>query len=72
MTDFKEKYINPFTDFERVLEVAEIAKFTHEEYLSYEDNLKYYRDMKNSFDTARDEGGIKRTLEIQRTFLNKA
>ena len=31
--------------FERVFEVAEIAKFSHEEYLSYEDSLKYYRDL---------------------------
>jgi len=41
--------------FERVFEVAEIAKFTREEYRSYEDSLKYYRDLKNSLDTARFE-----------------
>jgi len=44
--------------FEKVFEVAEIAKFTKEEYISYEDSLKYYRDMKNSLDTARAEGKI--------------
>jgi len=41
--------------FEKLFEVAEIAKFTKEEYVSYEDSLKYYRDMKNSLDTARYE-----------------
>jgi predicted transposase/invertase (TIGR01784 family) len=41
--------------FEKVFEVAEIAKFTREEYISYEDSLKYYRDLKNSLDTAKDE-----------------
>ncbi|MCW3804528.1 Rpn family recombination-promoting nuclease/putative transposase [Marinilabiliaceae bacterium D04] len=52
--------------FERVFEVAEIAKFSHEEYLSYEDSLKYYRDLKNSLDTAKEEGheeGWKKGLE---------
>lgn len=34
MTEFSEKYVNPFTD---------------------EDSLKYYRDLKNSLDTARLE-----------------
>ncbi len=59
--------------FERVFEVAEIAKFSHEEYLSYEDSLKYYRDLKNSLDTAkeegREEGKEERTLELVRNFL---
>lgn len=42
----------------RVFEVAEIAKFTREEYISYEDSLKYYRDLKNSLDTAKDEKAL--------------
>lgn len=42
--------------FERLFEVAEVAKFTREELLSYEDSLKYYRDLKNSLDTAFEEG----------------
>ncbi|NER06216.1 MAG: hypothetical protein F6K17_28360, partial [Okeania sp. SIO3C4] len=48
-------------------EVAEISKFTHEERLSYEDSLKYYRDLKNSLDTAFDEGmekGIEMGIEV--------
>jgi predicted transposase YdaD len=42
--------------FERLFEVAEVAKFSREELLSYEDSLKYYRDLKNSLDTAFEEG----------------
>ena len=42
--------------FEKLFESAEIGKLTHEQMLSYEDSLKYYRDIKNSIDTARDEG----------------
>ena len=44
--------------FERLFETAEIAKFTPDQVRSYEDSLKYYRDIKNSLDTARDEGKI--------------
>jgi predicted transposase/invertase (TIGR01784 family) len=35
---------------------AEIASFTHTELKEYEDSLKAYRDIKNSLDTAKDEG----------------
>jgi predicted transposase/invertase (TIGR01784 family) len=42
--------------FEKLFAVAEIAKFTSDEKSAYENSLKYYRDMKNSFDTAREEG----------------
>lgn len=42
--------------FEKLFETAEIAKFTPDQVRSYEDSLKYYRDLKNSLDTARDEG----------------
>ncbi len=58
MHHFKEKYINPFTDygFKKLFETAEIAKFTPEQVMNYDDSLKYYRDLKNSIDTARDEG----------------
>lgn len=87
MSEAREKYLNPFTDFgfkklfgeepnkellvdflnrvpdslrekifDRLFEVAEIAKLSPEEFLSYEDSLKYYRDLKNSLDTAFEEG----------------
>ncbi|MDX1908178.1 MAG: Rpn family recombination-promoting nuclease/putative transposase [Bacteroidia bacterium] len=49
--------------FERLFEVAEIAKFSHEEQMSYEDSLKYYRDLKNSLDLAREEGKIEGKIE---------
>ena len=42
--------------FKRLFDVAEIAKFNREQLLQYEDSLKYYRDLKNSFDTAREDG----------------
>ena len=42
--------------FDKLFETAEIAKFTTDEVRSYEDSLKYYRDLKNSLDTAFDEG----------------
>lgn len=52
--------------FEKLFEVAEIAKFSKKEVEAYEDSLKYYRDLKNSLDTAQEEGykkGIKKGLE---------
>ncbi len=42
--------------FERLFEVAEIARFSPEEVQAYEDSLKSYRDLKNSLDTAFEEG----------------
>lgn len=55
--------------------MAEIAKFTPEQMSSYEDSLKYYRDLKNSLDTACDEGkteGEKSAAErIARELLSK-
>ena len=45
--------------FEKVFATAEIAKFTPKEARSYEDSLKYYRDLKNSLDTAEEEGFVK-------------
>ena len=42
--------------FLKLFETAEISKFSQKEYQEYEDSLKYYRDIKNSLDTAREEG----------------
>ncbi len=42
--------------FEKLFEVAEIAKFTPDQIRSYEDSLKYYRDIKASLDTKFEEG----------------
>jgi len=49
--------------FEQLFEVAEVAKFSREELLSYEDSLKYYRDLKNSLDTAFEEGMIEGVMK---------
>ena len=84
MQEFREKYINPFTDygfkrlfalknshkldripeklkeniFLKLFKTAEIAKFSQKEYQYYEDSLKYYRDLNNSLDTAKEEKAI--------------
>ena len=60
--------------FERLFEIAEIAKFTPEQVQSYEDSLKVYRDLKSSLDTAEEKGlkeGLKKGKaegQIRRTF----
>ncbi len=51
--------------FERLFEVAEIAKFSPEEVQAYEDSLKSYRDLKNSLDTAKEE----KAIEIAKNLL---
>jgi len=60
--------------FEKLFETAEIAKFTPDQVRSYEDSLKYYRDMKNSLDTAREEGlleGIEKGIEKEKLEVAK-
>jgi hypothetical protein len=52
--------------FEKLFETAEIAKFTPDQVRSYEDSLKYYRDLKNSLDTASEE----KAIEIAKTMLS--
>ena len=42
--------------FDRLFEEAEIAKFTPREMREYEASKKAYRDIKNSIDTAKQEG----------------
>lgn len=44
--------------FDRLFEQAELARYSKEEQIRYEDSLKYYRDLKNSFDTAREDGHL--------------
>ncbi len=57
--------------FEKLFETAEIAKFTPDQIRSYEDSLKYYRDLKNSLDTAKQEAREERDLEIAKRALKK-
>ena len=50
--------------FEKIFSVAEIAKLSKEEYQQYIISLNAYRDIKNSIDTARDEGKVEERIEI--------
>ncbi len=49
--------------FKKLFDVAEIAKFNRKQLMQYENSIKYYRDLKNSFDTARQEGEAKGKAE---------
>ena len=53
----------------KLFKVAEIAKFNPDERMDYEESVKIYRDLKNSIDTAREEGGEKRDIEIAMNLL---
>ncbi len=59
------------TIFEKLFAAAEIAKFSYNEILTYEDSLKQYRDLKNSIDTAREEGKIEEKIVIAKIALSK-
>ena len=50
-----------------LFKIAEIAKFNPDERMDYEESVKIYRDLKNSIDTAREEGSDKRTIEIAKS-----
>ncbi|MCI5161556.1 MAG: Rpn family recombination-promoting nuclease/putative transposase [Candidatus Electrothrix sp. AX5] len=57
--------------FEQLFDTAEIARFTPDQVRSYEKSLKYYRDMKNSLDTAFDDGKEEgRTEEKRQVVIN--
>jgi len=52
--------------FERLFEISEIANFSAVEQETYENSLKYYRDLQNVVATSREEGveeGIARGIE---------
>jgi len=49
--------------FSQLFEQAEIAQYDNNEYKQYEESLKYYRDLKNSLDTAYDDGKLEGRLE---------
>ena len=48
-----------------------ITHFTHTELKEYEDSLKAYRDIKNSLDTAKDEGRAEGMAKGRVETLNK-
>jgi predicted transposase/invertase (TIGR01784 family) len=50
--------------FEKLFEIAEIAKFTPKEKEQYEESLKYYRDLKNVVDSSKEEGIIEGKIEV--------
>ena len=58
MKQVEERYISLLTDkvFDRLFEETEIAKFTPQEMREHEASKKAYRDIKNSIDTAKQEG----------------
>ena len=57
--------------FDRLFEEAEIAKFTKSELREYEDSLKAYRDIKNSLDTAKEEGRAEGRAEERASLARK-
>ena len=57
--------------FLQLFETAEISKFNQQEYQEYENSLKYYRDLKNSLDTAKEEGKIEGKIEIAKNMISK-
>ena len=73
MKQVEERYISLLTDFDRLFEEAEIAKFTPQEMREYETSKMAYRDIKNSVDTAKREGiaeGMnQKALDIARNML---
>lgn len=56
--------------FTKLFEEAEIAKFTPTELKEYEDSLKAYRDIKNSQDTAKEEGREEKAIQIAKKMLD--
>ena len=42
--------------FAKICQVAELAQYNEDERRAYHDSVKYYRDLKNSIDTALEEG----------------
>ena len=79
----KDKYANLFTDFGfkklfgeephtvfiRLFDAAQIACFDLAERQAYENSLKYYRDLKNVTDTAREEGREEGKEEVAKNML---
>ena len=56
--------------FAKLFETAEIAQFTPDQMNAYQESLKHYRDLKNSLDTALEEGISKGKLETIIKFID--
>lgn len=49
--------------FDKLFQEAEVGQFNPDERKAYEDSLKYYRDVKNSLDTAFEDGKMEGKME---------
>ncbi len=65
---------NPLQEsiFSDLFAAAEIAKYTQAKQNSYQNSLKYYRDMNNIFDTSRQEGKEEGRIEGMKLSATKA
>ena len=57
--------------FQKLFAAAEIAKYSREEMEIYEESLKYYRDLNNIVNSAKDEAKIERTYEMAKSMKAK-
>ncbi len=64
------RFRNDELAFKKLFEEAEIAKFSKTELREYEDSLKAYRDVKNSIDTALEQGRAE-GADMQKTNIAK-
>jgi predicted transposase/invertase (TIGR01784 family) len=55
--------------FEKLFEIADVERFNRKEMMAYEHSLRYYRDMKNCIDTAREDGEKAKALQIAEEML---
>ena len=56
--------------FSKLFAAASVARFTPTELREYEDSLKAYRDIKNSLDTAKEEGREEKAFQIAKKMLD--
>ena len=56
--------------FSKLFAAASVARFTPTELREYEDSLKAYRDIKNSLDTAKEEGREEKAIQIAKKMLD--
>jgi predicted transposase/invertase (TIGR01784 family) len=55
--------------FQKLFNVAEIAKYNPKDRQTYENSLKYYRDMENSLDLQYKTGRNEEKLEIAKNMI---
>jgi predicted transposase/invertase (TIGR01784 family) len=57
--------------FQKLFNVAEIAKYNPKDRQTYENSLKYYRDMENSLDLQYKIGQKEKGIEIAKKLLKR-